>query len=93
MREEDTVYKEDVKEIIFRIRSEISNLSEKQQKYIEKTDEAINAKMMDIKILEKVAETLPEKQPPLFDKDYTFEVNGMEMDPEKLHQVVESETA
>jgi len=90
--EKDIVFKEDVKEIIFRIRSEISDLSEKQQKYIEKTDEAIEAKKADINILEKVVETLPEKQPPLFEKNHFIKVNDMEIDPEKLHKAVESET-
>jgi hypothetical protein len=63
------VFKDEVKEIIFRIRGEISDLSEKMDKYIEKTDEQINAKQKDIKILERIAENLPERQPGIFDPD------------------------
>ena len=66
--EDGAVYREDVEEIIKRIGDEINELKEKKDKYIIKTDSTVAAKKKDIEILEKVAEALPEKQPPLFEK-------------------------
>jgi hypothetical protein len=63
----DVVFKDEVKEIIFGIRGEISDLSEKMDKYIERTDEQIEAKQKFIKVLERVAKNLPERQPGIFD--------------------------
>jgi hypothetical protein len=62
-------YKEDVEEIIFRLRGDISDLSEKLAKYTEKTEDEIELKQKDIKLLEQVAEELEERPPgPLFDQ-------------------------
>lgn len=59
------IYKEEVRELVFKRRSEISDLSEKKAKYIEKCDDEIQEKQEEIKLLDRLAETLQERQPPL----------------------------
>lgn len=81
------VFKDDVDEIIFRIQGEISDLKEKKGKYIEKTDEAIDAKENDLVILKEVAKDLPEKQPPLFESA-EYKADGREpVDITGLHEI------
>ena len=60
------VYKDQVEDIISRTQKEIKDLGEKLEKYTEKTEDAVDVKEHDIKILEKIAEDLPERQPKLF---------------------------
>ena len=55
------VYAEDVKEMVFRRRSEISDLSEKLAKHTEKVEEEMTKKQSEIKLLDRIAETLPER--------------------------------
>lgn len=61
------VYKDDVEEIIFRTQGEISDLKEKKDKYIERTDAEVSAKEHDVQVLNEIAKDLPEKQPDIFD--------------------------
>jgi len=66
--EESPVYMEDVKEMVFRRRTEISDLQEKLGKYTEKIEDEITEKRKEIKMLDRVADTLPERPAgPLFE--------------------------
>jgi hypothetical protein len=59
-------YKDDVEEMIFRRRTEITELQDKCVKYQQKTEDEISARLAEITILEEIAPTLPEKQPHMF---------------------------
>jgi len=65
---EPPVYMEDVKEMVFRRRTEISDLQEKLAKYTDKIEDEITEKRKEINMLDRVANTLPERPiGPLFD--------------------------
>jgi hypothetical protein len=54
-------YKEDVEEVIYRLRGDISELSKKKKKYDENVDAEIVLKQRDIHLLERVTAELPER--------------------------------
>lgn len=79
------VYKDQVEDIISRTRREIKDLGEKLEKYTEKTEDTIDVKEQDIRILEKLAVDLPERQPKLFKapegtERVTLKAHGKEVD-------------
>jgi hypothetical protein len=55
------VYRQDVEEMVFRRRSEVSDLSKKLRKYVDNTEAMISSKQLEIRMLERVAEELPER--------------------------------
>jgi predicted nucleic acid-binding Zn-ribbon protein len=64
------VYKEDVKEMVFRRRSDIADLNEKLAKYQDKVEGEILDLQSEIKMLDRVAETLPPRPAgPLFEPE------------------------
>ena len=74
--ESGPVYAEEVKEMAFSRRSEISDLSKKLKKYVDTTQAAIDAKQLEIKMLLRVAKTLPER--PEMSPDLPFGVSPAE---------------
>lgn len=68
--EESPVYREDVKEMVFRRRTDIADLNEKLAKYQEKTEDQIHELQNEIKMLDRVADTLPPRPVgPLFEPE------------------------
>jgi hypothetical protein len=72
--EESPVYMEDVKEMVFRRRTDISDLQEKLGKYQEKIEDEILTIQSEIRMLDRVANALPPRPiGPLFGPE-----NGVE---------------